>query len=178
LDAAGIKGKKMKTQPALSWMDRILYLKQVPIFANLSPADLKQVAEIAQEISFRDGEFLAEQGDQGDELFVILEGEVIVTTGTAGGQIELARRRSGEYVGEMSIINREPRMASLAASGRTFVLSIDQQNFEGLLRERPEAALAVIRELSTRLRSTGLLGSVFAGQKRSDASLARAIGSG
>jgi CRP-like cAMP-binding protein len=140
-------------------MDRILFLKRVPMFANLSPADLKQVAVIAEEASFQDGDVLAEEGEQGDELFVLVEGEVIVSTTSAAGQtIELARRSSGDYVGEMSIINREPRMATLVASGNTYALTIDQRSFEGLLRERPEVGLSVIRELSTRLRkNTDLL---------------------
>jgi HEAT repeat protein len=166
-DAGRLKGKKMKTNSTLSLMDRILFLKRVPIFADLPPNDLKQVAVIAQEASFQDGEVLAEEGEQGDELFVIVEGQVVVTTAGAGGQVmELARRGPGEYVGEMSIINREPRMASLAASGNTYALTIDQRSFEGLLRERPDVGLAVIRELSSRLRKNTDLLEQLAGQNK------------
>jgi HEAT repeat protein len=165
--AGGVKGKRMKTDPALSLMDRILFLKRVPMFAQLSPGDLKQVAVIAEEAGFKDGEALAEEGELGDELFVLVEGEVIVTTSDASGQvIELARRGPGEYVGEMSIVNREPRMASLIASGNTYALTIDRKSFESLLRERPDVSLAVIRELSTRLKKNTDLLEQIAGQKK------------
>jgi CRP-like cAMP-binding protein len=166
-DAAKTRGKTMKAVSALSLMDRILFLKRVPMFAGLSPTDLQQVAAIAEEASFQDGDVLAEEGEQGDELFVIVEGEVIVNTRDAAGKlIELARRGSGDYVGEMAILNREPRMADLVASGSTYALTIDQRSFEALLRERPDVGLAVIRELSTRLRqSTDLLEQAM-GQKR------------
>lgn len=155
---AARKGKTMKSISMLSMMDRILFLKRVPMFAHLSPGDLKQVAVIANEASFKDGEVLAEEGEQGDVLYIIVEGEVIVTKSDAGGQVlELARRRSGEYVGEMAIINREPRMATLAASGDTYALTIDQKSFEGLLRERPDVCISLISELSLRLiRNTEL----------------------
>ena len=54
-----------------------------------------------------------------------------------GKEIELARRTSGDYVGELSIIIREPRNATLIACGDVRALSIDQKTFEGLIRERP-----------------------------------------
>ena len=136
----------------LSLMDRILFLKRVPLFANLSPTDLKQLAAIATEEVFPDGEVIAYQGEQGDAMFVIVSGEVRVCRDTDGREMEVARRRSGEYVGEMSIINRQPRIATLIASGDVRVLSIDQKMFEGLIRERPEASIFIIQELSKRLK--------------------------
>jgi hypothetical protein len=167
-DAARPKGKPMKSNSMLSLMDRILFLKRVPMFAHLSPADLKQVAAIAEEASFKDGEVLAEQGEQGDVLFVIVEGQVVVTaTGSDGTVMELARRGSGEYVGEMAIVTREPRMASLIASGSGYALTIDQKSFEGLLRERPDVSIGVIHELSVRLkRSADLLEQLRSSAKK------------
>jgi CRP-like cAMP-binding protein len=64
----------------------------------------------------------------------------------------VARRKAGEYVGEMAIINQEPRMASLVAAGDLRALCIDRKQFEGLLRERPETSLAVMRVLCARLK--------------------------
>jgi CRP-like cAMP-binding protein len=143
----------MKSNSMLSLMDRILFLKRVPIFAHLPPGDLKQVAVIAEEVSFKDGDVLAEEGEQGDVLFVIVEGEVVVTTPDASGEImELARRGAGEYVGEMAILTREPRMATLSAAGASYALTIDQKSFEGLLRERPDVSMSIIQELSARLK--------------------------
>ncbi|MDQ3006850.1 MAG: HEAT repeat domain-containing protein, partial [Chloroflexota bacterium] len=143
---------KMDTFATLSLMDRILFLKRVSLFENLSPADLKQVASIAEEELFADGDIIAQQGEPGDALFVIISGEVSVMIMKDGQNMEAVRRRSGEYVGEMSIINREPRMATLIASGDVRALCIDQKSFEGLIRERPEVSLSVIKVLSKRLK--------------------------
>jgi len=144
--------KSMDALATLSLMDRILFFKRVPLFENLSPADLKQVASIAEEEVFPDGEIMAQQGDQGDTMFVIVSGEVRVCITQDGQEVEAARRKSGEYVGELSVINREPRIASLIAAGDVRALCIDQKSFEGLIRDRPDVSLTVIQVLGKRLK--------------------------
>jgi CRP/FNR family transcriptional regulator len=142
----------MENIAALSLMERILFFKRVPLFAKLSPADLKQVAAIAQEESFSDGAVIAREGEMGDMMFIIVSGEVRVLSTQGQRQVELARRRTGECVGEMAIISREPRSATLTASGDVRTLCIDQKSFESLLRDRPDVSLAVIQVLSERLK--------------------------
>ena len=142
----------MDSITTLSLMDRILFLKRVSLFANLSPTDLKQLAAIASEEFFPDGEVIAYKGEQGDAMFVIVSGIVRVVNEIDGKEVELARRSAGDYVGELSIVNREPRNASLIACGDVRALSIDQKTFEGLIRERPEASLIIIQVLSKRLK--------------------------
>jgi HEAT repeat protein len=148
--------KTMENLATLSLMDRILFFKRVPLFENLSPADLKQVATIAEEESFSEGEEMAREGDVGDVMFIIVSGEVRVCSRRDGEEIEIARRKAGDYVGEMSIISREPRMASLVAVGDVRALCIDQKSFEGLLRERPDVSWSVIQELNKRLKEASL----------------------
>jgi len=146
-------GLVMETLPTLSTLERILFLRRVPLFADLSPAELKQVALIASEFSFSQSELLARQGEAGDEMYIILEGEIEVSVdGPAGRREVLARRGPGECVGEMSIISREPRMASLTAASDLRILRIAQKEFEGILRERPQTGLAVMRVLIKRLK--------------------------
>lgn len=140
----------------LSLIDRILFFKRVPLFAALTPVDLKQVAAIAEEEFFNDGEELAQEGALGDMMFVIVSGEVKVCSHKDGREIEIARRTAGDYVGEMSIIAHEPRMASLVAVGDVRTLCIDQQSFESLIRERPDASLAVMKVLTQRLKEASL----------------------
>lgn len=142
----------METLSTLSLMERILFLRRVPLFADLGPADLKQVAAIAAERLYPDGEVIAQQNEPGDEMYIIVSGEVRVMAGAEPGT-EVARRKPGEYVGEMAILSQKPRMASLVASGDVRLLCIAQPQFEGLLRERPETGLAVIRVLCARLES-------------------------
>jgi len=146
----------MENLATLSLMDRILFFKRVPLFANLSPMDLKQVATLADEEVFNDGEELCREGEVGDVMFIIVSGEVKVCSLKDGVEIEIARRNAGDYVGEMSIIGREPRMASLVAVGDVRTLCIDQKSFEGLIRERPDVSLAVLQALSKRLKEASL----------------------
>jgi HEAT repeat protein len=148
--------KTMENLATLSMMDRILFFKRVPMFANLSPVDLKQVASIADEEVFSDGEEIAREGDVGDAMFIIVSGEVRVCSMRDGQEMEIARRKAGDYVGEMAIIGREPRMASLIAVGDVRTLCIDHQSFEGLLRERPDVSLSVIQVLNQRLKEASL----------------------
>ncbi|MEP7135835.1 MAG: MFS transporter [Chloroflexota bacterium] len=148
--------KTMENLAALSMMDRILFFKRVPLFANLSPVDLKQVTALAEEEFFSDGEEIAHEGEVGDVMFIIVSGEVRVYSMRDGEEFDIARRKAGDYVGEMSIIGREPRMASFAAVGDVQTLCIDQKSFEGLIRERPDVSLAIIQVLSKRLKEASL----------------------
>lgn len=142
----------MENLATLSLMERILFLKRVPLFTELSPGDLKQVAAIAQEATFSDGTAIVHQGEEGDVMFIVLSGEVRVVSTQGQKEIELARRKPGEYVGEMALISREPRIASLIAVGNVRTLCIDQPSFESLLRDRPDVSLVVIQVLCKRLK--------------------------
>ena len=143
----------MQTLHTISLLERVLFLRSVPLFADLQPAELKQVASIAQERLFSDGEAICRQGEAGEEMFIVISGEArVVLEAEAGQSRDLARRRPGEVVGEMAIITQEPRLASVLAAGQVRLLSIDRRSFEGILRERPETGLAVMRVLSQRLR--------------------------
>ena len=137
----------------MSDVERVLFLRKVPLFAELAPQDLGTVAAVADERTFVDGETIAGQGEPGDELHIVVDGEVRVLRddpGT-GAERELAVRRQGDVVGEMALITQEPRMASLVASGEVRTLRLGRSEFEGVLRERPDTAIAVIRVLSLRL---------------------------
>ncbi len=146
--------QSMDTLATLPLMERILFLRRVPIFAALSPADLKQVAVISAEAIFTDGDILAHQGEPGDEMYIVVSGDVrvLIAADDQKEAREIARRSVGDYVGEMAIISREPRIATLVASGAVRTLCIDRKRFEGILRERPEIGLAMMRVLCQRLK--------------------------
>ncbi len=137
----------------LSDMERVLFLRNVPLFADLSPQDLRRVADIAREQCYVEGEVVAGQGEAGDELHIVVDGEVRVLRreSAAGPDVELARRSRGDVVGEMALITRQPRIASVVAAGDVRTLRVGRAAFEGVLRERPETAIAVIHILSARL---------------------------
>ncbi len=137
----------------LSDMERVLFLRKAPLLVDLPPQDLLRIATIADERTFVDGEVIAGEGEMGDELHVVVEGNVrVLRDGPDNAEAaQLALRVPGDVVGEMALITHEPRMASLVASGDVRTLRVGRKEFEGILRERPDTAIAVIRVLSLRL---------------------------
>lgn len=146
---------QMENIATLSLMERILFFKRIPLFQNLSPSDIKQVAALAQEESFSDSVALVREGEIGDVMFIIVSGEVRVLVTKDQKEVELARRKAGQYVGEMALISKEPRIATVRAVGNVHTLCIDQKSFESLLRDRPDVSLAVIQILCERLKEVG-----------------------
>ncbi len=141
-----------ETLATLPLMERVLFLRRVPLFTDLPPQDLVPIASIASEQSFADADTIAEQGEPGDEMHIIVTGYVLVILREPGGhQQVLAVRAAGDVIGEMAVITGGVRMASLAAKGTVRLLSIGRRPFEAMLRERPETALALMRVLCQRL---------------------------
>ncbi len=142
----------MESLPTLSLMERVLFFRRVPLFEGLSTSDLKNVANLSEEVLFSDGEEIAVQDEPGDTMYLVVSGEILVRTANEDGkEREIARRGPGDCVGEMAIISQTPRMATLTAHGEVRTLCIGQTSFHGLLRERPEVSLAVMKELCARV---------------------------
>ena len=142
----------MDTLKTVSVLERILLLREIPIFADLSPDDLKLVAEIAREEWYPQNTVIFHQGDEGNMMFVIVEGRLQVVRSSNGAEQVLAQRGPGDFLGEMAIIESAPRLASLVTQSDVRVLAIDGETFKGILRERPDVSFAVIRSFSRRLR--------------------------
>ncbi len=146
--------------PPVDALGRLLsgvwFLKQVDLFRDV-PADyLVAVAEIAEERTCCAGELLFREGEPGDCLFVIAEGEIRVTAhGT-----DVARLRAGDVVGEMAVLDAWPRSAAAVVAKDGRVLRIASQEFRLLLLHHPEIAMALLRTLSRRLRTTVPAGGV------------------
>ena len=139
-----------RTGTSMPLIERVLFLRRVPLFDELAPADLGAIAEVAHERSFTDGEVLASEGELGDELLIVASGTVRVETGGA----EIARRGRGEVVGEMSLITGGPRMASLVADGDVLAIRIGRREFESMIHDRPDIGIGVMRVLAHRLAET------------------------
>jgi HEAT repeat protein len=144
--------KSVDTLKTVSMLERILLLREVPIFNELSPEDLKRIAEIAQEEWYPKDTVLIRQGEEGSVMYVIVDGRLEVRHSKDGREEVLAERGRGDFVGEMAIIDSAPRAASLCTLTDARVLVIDDVTFKGILHERPEVSFAVMRSLSRRLR--------------------------
>jgi CRP/FNR family transcriptional regulator, cyclic AMP receptor protein len=136
-------------------MERVLFLRKVSMFEELPPEDLKHIAAVAEEQAYPDGEVIMAQGEAGTEMHIIVSGMVAVVV----NKREIARRGNGDVLGEMALILDQPRTATLSASGDVRLLTIRQREFAGILRERPETSIAVMRVLARRLTEREALSS-------------------
>jgi HEAT repeat protein len=141
-------GTMARTRGSMTPVELVLVLRGIPLFSALEPAELSRVAGIADERVYADGEVIGTEGEMGDEMHVVLEGTVRVVRGEGE---TIARRDAGEIVGEMAVITKAPRVASLIAEGDVRTIRIGQREFEAMVRERPDIALAVMRVLAERL---------------------------
>jgi HEAT repeat protein/ATP/ADP translocase len=148
-----LDGEKMKTLKTLSTLERILLLREIPIFAGLGPEDLENIADIAHEELYSTSGIICREGDPGNTLFVIVSGDVQVVRSAGRQESILATRGAGEFVGEMAIIESSPRSATLRAMNDVRVLSIDGNAFKSILLDRPEVAVSVLRNMSSRIRA-------------------------
>jgi hypothetical protein len=136
----------------VSDVDRMLALRRVPLFAALDPEDLQRVAALAVERRWSGGEALMVEGDVGSELVVIVEGDVRVVHVDGGTEHLLRRYGPGDHIGELAVLRAGPRAASVLAEDpgvRGLVIGGDAVH--ALLRERPEAAMAMLATLADRI---------------------------
>jgi HEAT repeat protein len=142
----------MDTLNTVSMLERILLLREIPIFAGLPAEDLELVAKIAREEWYPQNTAIFHQGEEGNVMFVIVEGRLQVLKTTDGSEKVLAERGPGDFVGEMAVIESAPRLATLRTQSDVRVLAIDGDNFKEILRERPDVSFGVLRNISRRLR--------------------------
>lgn len=129
------------------------YLRQVGIFSDLSPESLKDLAVRMKGRQFAAGSVIVGQEDPGDAMYVVVEGRVkVVLYGDNGREIILSIFRADEIFGEMSLLDNQPRSASVIALEPTRVLLLERAAFARHLDTHPKTALAVLAELSQRLR--------------------------
>jgi hypothetical protein len=144
-------------RPMASNVDRMLVLRHVPLFASLAPEDLQRVAAGAIERNWTEDEVLMTEGDVGDELVVIVEGRVRVVHREDGQpEREIRTYGEGDHIGELAVLREAPRAATVVAdAGGVRGLSISGAAVQALLRERPEAAMAMLATLAERISAQG-----------------------
>jgi len=119
-----------------------------PLFKGLEAEGLAALAELATAVDFPAGHVIARQGEIGTGFFVIVTGGVrVVRDGTV-----VARLGPGEFFGELSVLDRMPRNATVAAEEPTSCLALASWDFEKVLLDQPALTLAILRGVAARLR--------------------------
>jgi CRP-like cAMP-binding protein len=134
-------------------------LKNVAIFKDLDEAEIAEIAEVCREEKFVSGEYIFREGESGNRLYLICEGEVRISRDVPGsGEEALAILKLGALFGEMAVFDRSERSTHAISNGGTTVLTITRPDFEMLLDFNREMAYKVLwsvtRLLSGRLRQT------------------------
>src|SRR3972149_107895 len=105
------------------------FLKKVPLFAALRDEDLNWLLETAETVSIQAGDVLMREGETGEALYVVLDGELKITKRSGQQEMVLAVRGSGEMIGEMGLLEQAPRSASVHATQDSRLLKIGQEAF-------------------------------------------------
>lgn len=132
----------------LSRQEKVAWLEQVPLFAGCSREVVERLADASTEVAFGAGQVILQQGQVGNGLYLVMSGEVRILA----GDDELARLGPGETMGELSVIDQQPRVASAVASIDTVCLALASWDLIALVERDPSLALNLLRELAGRLR--------------------------
>jgi CRP-like cAMP-binding protein len=102
---------------------------------------------------YEDGEHIIEQGEAGDCMYVVQQGEVEVVLENPDGEIPLSVLKRGDVFGEMSLFTKQPRSATVRARGKARVLTVDKRGFLKRVHEDPSLAFRILQKMSERIRS-------------------------
>ncbi len=129
--------------------DAAALIGEVPFFAGLDAKRKKVVASQGKELSYNAGDPIVEAGSMGVGFYLILDGKVEVRKGKS----ILASLGKGQFFGEMSLIDEEPRAADVVAVSPTKCWALSSWSFGALVKSNPEVALTMLKELVKRLRA-------------------------
>ena len=122
-------------------------IRKVPLFSRLSKTELRDLAMLADEIDLRNGKEMTRQGAAGREFFVLLEGTADVEKN--GRKINTLG--PGDFFGEIALVSREPRTATVTATTPVRTLVITDRSFRRLLDESPQVKTKVMEAMAKRL---------------------------
>jgi CRP/FNR family transcriptional regulator, cyclic AMP receptor protein len=127
------------------WIDE--HLAAVPLFEGLSKKQLRRISSLMTRLDEPAGKVLTREGQQGYEFFIVLEGEVEVRQGDR----LVATRGPGEYVGEIALLDKRPRTATVVATTPVLVEVLSRREFMSLLAEAPELSEQILATVAQRL---------------------------
>ena len=126
------------------------HLARVPLFSALSKRELQSLGRASDEIEVAEGKVLCEEGKPGHEFFLILDGQAAVKR----GKKTVATLKKGQYFGELSLLDRGPRSATVVAASDMDLLVLGQREFSGILDQLPGVARKLLCSMAERLRDS------------------------
>ena len=133
-------------------------LSEVPLFESLAPQERELLAQQCEEQSLAPGERIFSRGDPGQALYIVAQGEVqLSVVDTTGQRIVFESPGPGDFFGELSLLDGEPRSADATALRDTRVVKLDRDALALLFRRQPDAALRVLAVIGRRLREADRL---------------------
>jgi putative peptide zinc metalloprotease protein len=118
----------VKSRFRYSWL-----LRCMPIFDELESEDLDKLATQLKSETFKSDEIVIREGDTGDKFYIVESGQLVVSYNMEGKTVEVARRGTGEYVGEIALLENRPRTATVTAVEDTSLLSLEAEHFQKLI---------------------------------------------
>ena len=125
-------------------------LQKTPLWAGLDEQDLRLVVKSSKEQNFQSGQTVVRAGDPGEEFYLIVDGEVEVKS---GGRT-IARLGPGQFFGEMSVLDNQPRSADVITMKTSRILTLSGAAFKTLIVANPRIALKILHEFARRMRNT------------------------
>lgn len=133
------------------------FLKYVPIFTELDQNTLDEIAKIGVRKTFKKDSIILFEHETGSALFIIASGKVKISrVSDDGKEVILSILSDSDFFGEMSILDGQNRSANVTAIEETDMFLIQRPDFINLLLTRPEVSIALLQELTTRLRSADM----------------------
>ncbi len=125
-------------------------LARIPLFSGLSKRHLRRILKATSDYDYKEGHTIVRQGDEGEALFVVLEGRArVVRSGRT-----VVRLGPGDFFGEIAVLNKRPRTASVVADSPLRCLVLHRDELRKILADEPRAAWAMLGALAARRGGT------------------------
>jgi CRP/FNR family transcriptional regulator len=146
---------ELNSLKSFALLENVIFLKKIALFSNIRTSELRMIAAIAEELSFSQDAIIVKENDPGDSAYIIKEGRVkIVKETTDNRSVDIADLCAGEFFGEMSLFDGEPRFATAYAKTPCIVLRLMRDELLDVMEEHPSIAVELIKIFVKRLRAT------------------------
>lgn len=134
--------------------ERVLILTKVPLFAYLRTDQLSRLAPLLEPAAWPKGVRIFDMGDMGLEMYIITSGRIGISVDPDTSKpVFIAELKAGDVLGEMALIDSEPRSATAHVLEDVQALALDKEKLHGLLMSYPELGIGILHALSQRLRA-------------------------